>query len=135
MSLYLQNVNDLKYASSVSLLCIQKSHQSLPQEQLCMYGCACTAYKNQVCLVAMPMCTYILSSKVGPMLLSVWFYNPNLAWAMHCFLNQARAWFLDITFVWTSVCVCVACVCVCVCNYYYYYYYAQTSMQSIMCMY
>ena len=29
------------------------------------------------------------------------------------FLNQARAWFLEITFVRTSVCV-RACVCVCV---------------------
>ena len=28
------------------------------------------------------------------------------------FLNQARAWFLEIVFVKTSVCVCV-CVCVC----------------------
>ena len=42
------------------------------------------------------------------------------------FLNQARAWFLKVVSVWTSVCVCVcmcvcvrvcvrACVCVCVC--------------------
>ena len=32
------------------------------------------------------------------------------------FLNQARAWFLEITFMRTSVCmrVCV-CVCVCIC--------------------
>ena len=29
-------------------------------------------------------------------------------------LNQARAWFLEITFMRTSVCVRV-CVCVCVC--------------------
>ena len=28
------------------------------------------------------------------------------------FSNQARAWFLKIDLVWTSVCVCV-CVCVC----------------------
>ena len=31
----------------------------------------------------------------------------------HKFLNQARAWFLEITLMRTSVCVCM-CLCVCV---------------------
>ena len=52
---------------------------------------------------------------------TVLFYNPQLIVTAILFLNQvrpghrpARAWFLEIVSVRTSVCV-FACVCVCVC--------------------
>ena len=45
--------------------------------------------------------------RVTVLLLTCYWLSPD-------FLNQARAWFLEITFT-PRVCVCCVCVCVCVC--------------------